>query len=753
MPRPVLFWLRNNMKKKLKILIVEDSPVNAQFVEELLLRTPNVSFDCVKAETLATAREAIQKQDLDIILLDLDLPDSQGYETFEAVNIFASRPPIIILSSIEDEEVAVHAVREGAQDYFIKGTVDGKLLVRALLYAVERKQKESEKEEEYATQKNLATQQLAIQLAVATALATATNLNNAAHGILKTICEVLDWQVGEIWAIDQSANVLKYVANWHTHTIPMKLEQISQEIGFGRGEGIPGYIWEIEAPYWVSDMSKEKISFRNEYLMKLNLKSCFGFPIFFQNEMLGIMLFFGNSERPPDPDFVTLFTSIGNQIGTFIKHKRIEGNLLYLAQHDILTGLANRAVHEDSLNNAIINANRHHYMAALLYLDLDNFKKINDTLGYVKGDFLLQEAARRLRRVTRETDSIARFGGDEFAIVLPRIRSKEDVIIIAQKILYIISRPFLIDEQEFYMTISIGISLYPDDGHDVQTLLKNADMALYHAKERGRNNYQFCQRSMEVINQQKVKLENELHSALKKQEFLLHYQPIVELKTGKITSLEALVRWCRSDGRVMLPNEFIPLLEQSNLILSIGEWIMQTACEQMKKWQQLTKISIAINISVHQLDMNFITAVAKILKAAQLSPGQLVLELTESTLMQETESNIYILNALKDLGVHISIDDFGTGYSSLSYLKNFTVDSVKIDKSFIASIPDNPSSTAIVSAVIAMAHSLNIKTIAEGVETKEQLDFLKEMNCDEYQGFYFSKPLSPDDLLALIKDH
>ncbi|MGB6977271.1 MAG: EAL domain-containing protein [Gammaproteobacteria bacterium] len=739
------------MKKALKILIVEDNPVNAQFVQELLSRASNVSFDFTKVATLAAASEVLQKPDFDIILLDLDLPDSQGYETFKAINNLAPLNPIIILSSIQDEEIAMRAVREGAQDYFIKGTFEGKLLIRALLYAVERKQKESEMKEEYTTQNKVATQQLAIQLNVATALAEATNLNNAAHSILKTICEVLEWQVGEIWALDQSANVLKYVANWHASTIPIKLEQISQEITFAIGEGIPGHIWKIRTPYWVNDLSKKKLCSRTEYITQLGLKCCFGFPIIFQNDVLGIMLFFSDQLQYPDPDFLALFTSIGNQIATFIKHKRIEGDLLYLAQHDILTGLANRAVHEDSLNHAIINAKRHQYLVALLYLDLDNFKKVNDTLGYIKGDLLLQEVARRLRRTTRETDSIARFGGDEFAIVLPRGKSKEDIIVIAQKILYVISRPFIIEGQEFYLTVSIGISIYPDDGQDAQTLLRNADMAMYHAKERGKNNYQFCQRNMEIINQQKIKLENELHSALKKQEFVLHYQPIVDIKTNKIVSLEALIRWRRYDGRILFPNEFIPLLEQSNLILSIGEWIIQTACQQIKNWKQLEVMSIAINISVHQLNMHFITAVGKILKTTQLAPIQLVLELTEGTLMQETESNIYILNALKDLGIHLSIDDFGTGYSSLAYLKNFTVDSVKIDKSFVASVPENITSAAIVSAVIAMAHSLNIKTIAEGVETKEQLDFLKKMNCDEYQGFYFSRPLPPDELFALIK--
>jgi diguanylate cyclase (GGDEF)-like protein len=743
----MLFLVKNSMNKTLKILIVEDNPVNALFVQELLSRAPTVSFEFSKAATLAVAVETIKNQKLDIILLDLDLPDSQGYATFQTVNSLTSAAPIIILSSVQEQETAIRAVQEGAQDYFIKGSFEGNLLIRAILFAVERKQKEKKAE----GKNDLANRQLALQLSITTILAKAQNFNNAAHSILQLICEVLEWQVGEIWAIDRTTSGLRYVANWQAATMPLKLELINQETNFKRDQGLAGYICCLQAPYWIADMMQQKSWSSTDYITHLGLKSGFGFPIVFENETLGVMLFFSDRVRDPDPNILSLFATIGKQIGAFIKHKRIEGDLLYLTQHDLLTGLANRAMHEDSINTAIINAKRYKCLAGLLYLDLDNFKKVNDVLGHLKSNMLLQEVARRLRRIMRETDSIARFGGDEFSIVLSRIKFKENLILIAKKILHVISQPFIIDNQEFYLTVSIGISVYPGDGEDALSLLKNADIAMYHAKEFGKNNYQFCPRNMEIINQQKIKLENELRNAIKQQEFVLYYQPIVDVKTNKIACLEALLRWQHPDGRVILPDEFISFLEQNDLIMSIGEWIIQTACEQIKSWGHLGEISIAINISVQQLNMNFISLIEKVLKATQLNPRLLVLELTESTLMQETQSNIYILRVLHELGVQISIDDFGTGYSSLAYLKNFTVDSVKIDQSFIANIPENTTSMAIVNAVIAMAHSLNIKTIAEGVEIKEQLDFLKKRNCDEYQGFYYSKPLPPDELLPLIK--
>jgi DNA-binding response OmpR family regulator len=344
----MLFLVKNSMNKTLKILIVEDNPVNALFVQELLSRAPTVSFEFSKAATLAVAVETIKNQKLDIILLDLDLPDSQGYATFQTVNSLTSAAPIIILSSVQEQETAIRAVQEGAQDYFIKGSFEGNLLIRAILFAVERKQKEKKAE----GKNDLANRQLALQLSITTILAKAQNFNNAAHSILQLICEVLEWQVGEIWAIDRTTSGLRYVANWQAATMPLKLELINQETNFKRDQGLAGYICCLQAPYWIADMMQQKSWSSTDYITHLGLKSGFGFPIVFENETLGVMLFFSDRVRDPDPNILSLFATIGKQIGAFIKHKRIEGDLLYLTQHDLLTGLANRAMHEDSINTA-----------------------------------------------------------------------------------------------------------------------------------------------------------------------------------------------------------------------------------------------------------------------------------------------------------------------------------------------------------------------------------------------------------------
>lgn len=738
------------MLTELKILLVGDNADDLQLLKTFLLAAKKTRFCVFNVASLAAAKKFLSNEKIDAVLLDLGLPDSTGLATFRAINAMVD-VPIIIIAGLQEEEVAVTAIKEGAQDYLMKKTLTSELLSHAIIYALERKQ--SKNPVKGLTSMN--EQQLGIQYRVALALAESTTLNHAAHGILKIICETLRWQVGEIWAMDRSINALRYVSAWFAKDTYRKIENSSHELTFSKGEGVPGYIWEIKKPYWIIDLNQDSKSTRKSLLLAKGLQSCFGFPILFQDEVMGIILFYGDSFRQPDANFLALFTGIGIQIGSFIKRKRAEGDLLYLAQHDVLTGLANRTVLENNLNSGIVHAKNYKSQMAVLYLDLDNFKKINDSVGHAKGDSILQQVGVRILESVRAVDTVARLGGDEFTILLPDVVKAKDMAAIAQKILDKIAKPFTVDGEEYHITASIGISVYPKDGHDIRTLLENADMAMYHAKVQGRNNYQFCRPDMAILTQQKMILETELHRAIQDGEFVLYYQPKINVKSGKIVGLEALIRWNRAGERIIAPNQFIPLAEETNLITPIGEWVLRTACSQIKEWHDQKvqeSMTIAINISTHQFNTHFLSLVVDTLRETGLKPQFFELELSESTLMDVNKTSISVIHTLKELGIRLSVDDFGTGYSSFTYLKSFTVDAVKIDQAFIADVPDDPNANAIVLAIIAMAHTLNIKVIAEGVETKEQLDFLQRADCDEYQGFFYSKPLPAEEMYKMLCD-
>src|SRR5450755_445146 len=419
--------------------------------------------------------------------------------------------------------------------------------------------------------------------------------------------------------------------------------------------------------------------------------------------------------------------------------------MTHSAQHDVVTGLPNRVLLNDRITQAIALARRNENPLAVIFLDLDRFKNINDSLGHATGDNLLQSVSRRLLASVRKSDTVSRQGGDEFVILLSETTNPEDAATSAKKILLSLSGPHSIGGQDLFIDGSIGISVYPGDGEDAETLIKNADTAMYHAKERGRNNFQFFKAEMNLKAVERQSLEGSLRRALEREEFLLHYQPKVNLDTGEITGGEALIRWQHPDRGLVPPSQFVPIAEDCGLILQIGRWVLREACRQARAWQNagLPPLPIAVNVSAVEFrDKGFAERVRTVLLETGLEARYLELELTEGVLMEDAETMVSVLQELKMMGVLLAVDDFGTGYSSLSYLRQFPIDVLKIDQSFVHQITADPDDSTIVSAIINMAKSLKHLVVAEGVETREQRSYLQAQHCGEGQGNLFSRPLA-----------
>ncbi len=437
------------------------------------------------------------------------------------------------------------------------------------------------------------------------------------------------------------------------------------------------------------------------------------------------------------------------------ERKSDQERIVHQASYDALTGLANRSLLNTRLAQLIADAEVEGARAAVAFVDLDNFKFINDTFGHQLGDTLLQAMAERLKACVRETDTVARLGGDEFVLVLTRYAGDEDITRIVQRVHAAVAEPWNAGRREFHVTCSIGVAVYPQNGRNADVLLRNADSAMYKAKESGRNTFQFFTPELNRLVVERIGLEHRLRSALARRQFLLHFQPRVDLRSRRVVGAEALLRW-RVPGRGLVsPARFISVAEDTGLIVPIGKWVLQAACQQNKAWQVegLPPIVISVNVSPRQFRQDDIVAtIAEALGQSGLDPRFLQIELTEGLAMHDAEKYVGMLGRISALGVQIAVDDFGTGYSSLSYLKRFPVDHLKVDRSFVRDLPADPDDAAIVQAIIALGHKLGLKVVAEGVETVEQYDYLRRSLCDEMQGYYFSKPLIASDLGAMLAD-
>jgi len=578
------------------------------------------------------------------------------------------------------------------------------------------------------------------------------------HQVLAHLTQVIEQQTHGIIAClalidDSGARIQACIAP------QLPASYIEKLIGtrVGPRTGSCGTAIHLRTPVIVSDIATDPLweDYRDLALTH-DLQACWSVPILSsqQDKVRGAFSMYARTPRSPAPAELELARIAARMASIAIERCQAEEQIRYMAHHDELTGLPNRTLLQASMQLSLAQASRNQSMVALLFIDLDYFKHVNDSLGHLIGDGLLKGVAKRLLECVRSGDLVARLGGDEFVIGLPNLGKSSEAAAVAKKVLAALDTHFDIEEHKLHAAASIGISLFPADGHDTEALMRSADTAMYHAKEKGRGHYQFYKESLNIAAQRRLAMENQLRLALSRQEFVLFYQPQIDIKSGRIVSLEALIRWQQAELNMIAPSEFIPIAEETGLILPIGEWVLREACAQLKRWRDNghDTLSIAVNLSARQvLQKGFPDIVRNTLHEHVLPASALELEITESLLMQPSEDNLAPLTRLSEMGVRLSVDDFGTGYSSLSYIQRFPINTLKIDQSFIRGIVEDSSDRAIAKAIIAMADSLQLRVIAEGVETAAQATLLHSYGCHGAQGYYYSHPLPASEMAALLE--
>jgi diguanylate cyclase (GGDEF)-like protein/PAS domain S-box-containing protein len=694
------------------ILLIQADAQGAHGVREALAGSRNPSFrvEWVTTCSLGVERLAeLGKQSklaptgIAAVLVDLLLADVSPTEVID--HLYAATPhiPIVLLCSLEDEAVANSAMQRGAQDFILKDRIDDYVLPKALAAAIHRA---TLAEALFNEQERARVMLNSIGDAVISTdeRGLVTYLNIAAERLtgwpgaeaggrpLEEVCRIIDSETGA--AVQNPMTIARH----ENQTVGLPPTSI-----LVRRDGLELAIEDSCAP--IHDLD---------------------------GQVTGAVMVFHD---------VTMARALTLK-------------LAHLAQHDSLTDLPNRLLLNDRLAQAITVAQRHEQNLAVLYMDLDRFKHINDSLGHMVGDRLLQSVALRLTDSVRASDTVCRVGGDEFVILLFEVAHAHAAAACADKLLRAVKVPYMLEEHELHITASIGIVIYPGDGADVEALLRNADSAMYEAKHSGRDNYQFYRLDLNSSATQRQILEGGLRHAIERRELELHYQPIMNLATGAISGVEALIRWQHPEMGVVPPSQFIAIAEECGLIVPIGRWVLREACRQAMAWKDLglPRVRLAVNISAVELrSSEFVAGVAATLAETGFDPRRLELELTETFLMQDSISTAAVLRSLKNLGVQLALDDFGTGYSSLSYMRRFPIDALKVDQSFVRDLTTDADDASVVSAVINMAKSLHMRVVAEGVETREQEVFLQKHKCSEAQGYYFSRPLTADGLAILLR--
>ena len=685
------------------VLVVDDDPTLRMLVRAALEKA---GFHVEDAEDGEAALVKFIKHQPAVILMDVEMPKLNGYDACRRIreDAIGAHIPILMVTGLEDIDSVNRAYSAGATDFLPK-PINWPLLSHRVRYVLRASRTYEE-------------------------LRTSEAKNNA----------LLNAMPDTLFVIRRDGTIVNYLAGSEEATMPEP-----------RGDQLK-----------ISEYLPKNIAIEWTELMRSVVKE--GKPQQYE---------FSLGDDPEKNHYELQMVPYLNDLSLAIireitDRKRAEERVHRLAYFDTLTGLPNRQLFQQYLSAAIERGEEKNLKVAALYVDLDNFKRINDTLGHSFGDVVLKTIAKRLDSCIRNDDCVirpeseeevvrlARLGGDEFVAILQDLESEADAAAVADRIRAELTRPVEHLGHEFVVTSSIGVSLYPDDGSDIETLLKNADVAMYQAKSAGRNSVRFYSGTMSLRSLERLELENSLRHALRRNELSLHYQPQIDVKTKRMTGVEALLRWDHPEHGSVSPSRFIPLAEECGLITPLGEWVLETACHQTKVWQDKyeRQLDIAVNLSSQQFfSSDVANVVLRTIYDAGLAPSSMHLELTETILMNDVKETIVTLDKLRDAGVSLAMDDFGKGYSSLSYLKRLPLDTLKIDKSFVMDMENNKDDAAICAAIIAMAHNLDLKVIAEGVETQEQLKFLEGQGCDQIQGFLFSKPLPPEELEERFLKH
>ncbi|MCU7852659.1 MAG: EAL domain-containing protein [Candidatus Thiodiazotropha sp. (ex Monitilora ramsayi)] len=697
-----------------RILVVDDEPRARASLKELLRLS---GYETTLAEGGHEAVELLSHEHFDLLLLDLNMPEMDGHQVMAHINSHNIDCDIIVVSGETTFDHATQALRKGAQDFLRKPYAPDELL-RAVSNTLERR-----------------------------------SLKQDNQSILKRL--------------EESENLHKFIVN----NSPDMIYLLDQDGRFSfineRVETLLGYKQEdilgehFSKLIFDDDIDQATYTFNerrtgDRATRSTELRLCCKHsdtPKYFESRSVPIELS-SIGIYSVDEENQKAFVGTYGVARDITERKQAEELIKYQLYHDLLTNLPNRTLFRDRLNMAMAQSKRSGKKLAILYLDMDRFKIINDSLGHFIGDELLQSVAQRLRSELREADTLARVGGDEFNLLIPEINDMQDARNLAEKILRITADPFIIKDKEIFVSFSIGISIYPTDGDTKDALIKNADMAMYKVKRAGKNGYAFYADEMKSHFSQSLDIENGLRKAISTNELCLFYQPQYDILDGKMVGVEALVRWQHPEKGIIQPNEFISVAEESGLIVSLGEWVLRKACTDIRRWidEESVTLSLSVNISVQQLEMEqFVAKTLKIIKRLNLPRNILELEITEHAIMQDMDKAIHTLSQLANKGVRIAIDDFGTGYSSLGYLQTLPINTLKMDRSFVQGIKST-GDNSIINAIIAMAKGLNLDLIAEGVEQQPQIDHLLAAGCRLAQGFYYSRPLPEEELIKLIKE-